>query len=47
MVAGVPFPFGGNGVLVGTNPFDGGIADSPLMTIDEFRRLITFVASGR
>jgi hypothetical protein len=46
MVAGVPFYFGGNGVLVGTDPCDSGIADSPVMTIDEFRRLITFAAPG-
>jgi hypothetical protein len=37
MVAGVPFDFGGTGVLVGTDPSDGGIADSPV--IPQGRRL--------
>jgi hypothetical protein len=39
---GVPFPFVGNGLLVGSDPIDGSIADRPTMTIDEFQRLIVF-----
>jgi hypothetical protein len=42
-VQGVPFPFRGNALLVGTNPLDGGTADYPVMSIYEFSRLITFV----
>jgi hypothetical protein len=39
---GVPFAFVGNGLLVGSDPIDGSIADRPKMTIDEFQRLIIF-----
>jgi hypothetical protein len=42
-VQGVPFPFRGNPLLVGTNPDNGGTADYPRMSLYEFRRLITFV----
>jgi hypothetical protein len=45
-VAGVPFPFVGNAVLVGTDPATGNIADRPVMGIDEFRRLVTFFGSS-
>jgi hypothetical protein len=41
-VAGVPFAFAGNAVLVGTDPATGDIADRPVMGIDEFRRLVMF-----
>ena len=41
-VAGVPFRFVGNAVLIGIRPADGDIADMPSMTIDEFRGLVTF-----
>jgi hypothetical protein len=42
-VAGVPFPISGNALLVGVNQFDGDTAERPAMSIDEFRRLITFL----
>jgi hypothetical protein len=45
-VAGVPFPFGGNAVLVGIDPATGDIADRPVMGIDEFRRLVMFSRSS-
>jgi hypothetical protein len=41
-VQGVPFPFYGNGLLVGTDPAAGDIADRPAMELDEFRRLVSF-----
>jgi hypothetical protein len=41
-LAGVPFPFTGNGLLVGTDPTTGDIGDRPVMGIDEFRRLVMF-----
>ena len=41
-VAGVPFPFAGNALLVGIDPATGDIADRAVMGIDEFRRLVTF-----
>ena len=44
-VAGVPFRFVGNAVLIGIRPADGDIADMPTMTIDEFRGLVTFATS--
>ena len=40
---GVPFPFVGNALLVGTDPVDGSIADRPTMMIDDFRSIISFV----
>ena len=40
--AGVPFAFQGNALLVGIDPLTGDTASRPQMTIDEFRRLITF-----
>ena len=42
-VAGVPFPFSGNAILVGVDLTTGDTADRPAMSIDEFGRLITFV----
>ncbi len=42
-VAGVPFPFSGNAILVGVDLTTGDTADRPVMSIDEFGRLITFV----
>jgi hypothetical protein len=41
--AGVPFAFQGNALLVGVDLTTGDIADRPVMSIDEFERLITFV----
>ena len=41
--AGVPFPFSGNAILVGVDLTTGDTADRPVMSIDEFGRLITFV----
>jgi hypothetical protein len=41
-VVGVPFPFSGNGLLVGIDSATGDIADRPKMTIDEFQRSIVF-----
>ncbi|MFZ0021550.1 MAG: hypothetical protein WAL10_29915 [Acetobacteraceae bacterium] len=40
--AGVPFVFHGNALLVGIDHQIGYTASRPQMTIDEFRRLITF-----
>jgi hypothetical protein len=40
--AGVPFPFSGNAILVGADLTTGDLADRPVMSIDEFQRLITF-----
>jgi hypothetical protein len=45
-VAGVPFPFAGNALLVGIDPATADIADRPKMTIDEFRRLVMFSGSS-
>ena len=45
-VAGVPFPFAGNAVLVGIDPATGNIGDHPAMAIDEFRRLVMFSRSS-
>ena len=45
-VAGVPFPFSGNALLVGIDPATGDIADRPVMAIDEFRRLVMFSRSS-
>lgn len=39
---GVPFPFVGNALLIGTEPIDGNVADRPVMTIDDFRLMISF-----
>ena len=36
----------GNAVLVGIDPCTGGIADQPVMGIDEFRRLLLFSGSS-
>jgi hypothetical protein len=44
-VAGVPFPFAGNALLVGIDPATADIADRPVMGIDEFRRLVMFTGS--
>ena len=41
-VAGVPFPFGGNAILVGIDPMSGDTADRPTMELEEFRRLVSF-----
>ena len=41
--AGVPLPFSGNAILVGVDLTTGDTADRPVMSIDEFGRLITFV----
>jgi hypothetical protein len=41
-VQGVPFPFGGNGLLVGTDLATGDTAERPMMRLDEFRRLLSF-----
>jgi hypothetical protein len=38
----VPFALHGNALLVGIDPLTGDTACRPQMTIDEFRRLITF-----
>jgi hypothetical protein len=46
MVAGVPFTFAGNAVLVGIDPLDDESVDRPMMTIDAFRRLITFAVQA-
>ncbi len=45
-VAGVPFPFSGDALLVGTDLKTGDTADRPVMGIDEFRRLLTFSRSS-
>jgi hypothetical protein len=45
-VAGVPFPFFGNGLLVGIDPTTGDIADRPKLAIDEFQRLVMFSRSS-
>ena len=42
-VAGVPFPFSRNAIRVGVDLTTGDTADRPVMSIDEFGRLITFV----
>ncbi len=44
-VAGVPFPFSGNALLVGIDPSTGDTANQPVMAIDEFRRLAMFAES--
>jgi hypothetical protein len=44
---GVPFPFVGNALLVGTEPIDGSIADHPTLTIDEFRLMISLVTRAQ
>ena len=41
-VAGVPFPFSGNAILIGIDPTSGDTADRPTMELDEFRRLVSF-----
>jgi hypothetical protein len=41
-VAGVPFPFAGNAMLIGIDPVTGKVADRPVMGIGEFRRLVLF-----
>ena len=45
-VAGVPFPFRRNGLLIGTDPATGDIAKRPVMSIYEFTRMISFAASS-
>ena len=42
-VADVPFPFSSNAILIGVDLTTGDTADRPVMSIDEFGRLITFV----
>ena len=42
-VCGVPFPFSGNAILVGVDLTTGDTDDRPVMSIDEFGRLIAFV----
>jgi hypothetical protein len=41
-VAGVPFPFSGNAILIGIVPMSGDTADRPTMELEEFRRLVSF-----
>ena len=43
-MVGVPFPFYGSGLLVGTDPMSGDTADRPTMELDEFRRLVRFTS---
>ena len=43
-VAGVPFPFTGNAILIGIDPQTGDVADRPTMELDEFRRLVSFTS---
>ena len=43
-VAGVPFPFAGNAILIGIDPQTGDTADRPTMELDEFRRLVSFTS---
>ena len=43
-VAGVPFPFYGSGLLVGTDPMTGDTAERPALELDEFRRLVSFTS---
>ena len=45
-VAGVPFPFRRNGLLVGTDPATGDIAKRPVMSIHELTRMINFPTSS-
>jgi len=39
---GVPFPFAGNALFADAEPIDGSIADRSLLSIDEFRSMISF-----
>ena len=41
-VAGVPFPFSGNAILIGIDLTTGDTADRPTMELAEFRRLVSF-----
>ena len=43
-VVGVPFPFCGNGLLIGTDPISSDTADAPAMELEEFRRLVSFTS---
>lgn len=45
-VAGVPFPFHWNAMLVGIDPLTGNTASRPIMAIDEFQRMIRFAVAS-
>ncbi len=43
-VAGVPFSFSGNAILIGIDPQTGDAADRPAMELVEFLRLVSFIS---